>query len=183
MNQVLIWGCWGIKVLVLVLAVASHLAYTTVGFDFEAETPEGVEVAYYRLRWDDGATWAGRAVQPVARPGRGLDWFDPGGTLLANPSRPARRSEANRWRFWWIRHAADDPYVALRYPGATSSVWVAVPSWLIVAMVWGTTIVRTGRQAWGGRQTGLAHAREVFQSRGNQADRSRGRRLRRLDRS
>ncbi len=38
----------------------------------------------------------------------------------------------NRWGFWAIAWASDDPYVPLRYPGATASCWVAVPSWLVV---------------------------------------------------
>ncbi len=40
----------------VVIAGSSYFAYTTVGVDFEAETPACVEMVYYRLQWDDGAT-------------------------------------------------------------------------------------------------------------------------------
>ncbi len=125
---------WGRRLLVgwiVVMAASSYFAYTTIGFDFETATPTGVEAVYYRLRWDDGATWIGRATQPVGRPDHDLDWFDPGGTLLARPSRPKHPRWWNRWGFWWITRAVDDPYLTLRYPGAIASRWVAVPSWLV----------------------------------------------------
>ena len=57
------------------MALSSYFAYTTAGFDFEVETATGVEVTYYRLRWDDGATWVGGAIQAVGRPDHALDWF------------------------------------------------------------------------------------------------------------
>ena len=82
------WSYRILGALVVIMAVASHLAYTTIGFDFEHATNAGVDVVYYRLRGDDGAFWVGRAVQPVGRPDRALDWFDPGGTILASPARP-----------------------------------------------------------------------------------------------
>lgn len=133
--------------LVAGLAASSYFAYTTAGFDFERATPSGAfEVVYYRLRWDAGATWAGRAVQPVPRPDHPPDWFDPGGTLLDAPSRPERRSRWNRWGFWWIARAADDPYVPLRYPGATTSRWAAVPSWLVLAAPAGMMLARGARR-------------------------------------
>ncbi len=132
--------------LAAVMGISSYLAYTTVGFDFEAASGAGVEVAYYRLRWDDGSTWAGWAVQPVRRPDRGLDWFDPGGTLFDRPTRPDHPRWWNRWGFWWIIWASDDPYVALRYPDAGASFWVAVPSWLVIAGFWSPELVRVGRR-------------------------------------
>ncbi len=119
----------------VVMAGSSYFAYTTAGFDFEVETSTGVEVIYYRVRWDDGATWAGRAVQGVARPTHALDWFDPGGTWMAMPSRPGYPHWWNRFGFWWITSAADDPYVPLRYPGASESYWMAIPSWLVMGLV------------------------------------------------
>ena len=128
------------------LSLSSYCAYTTAGLDFEREAPGGgFEVAYYRLRWDDGATWVGRAVQPVGRPDHAPDWGDPGGTWLDRPSRPARRTAWNRWGFWRVDGPSDDPYVPLRYPGATSSRWVAVPSWLVVAAALGPGLARAGR--------------------------------------
>ena len=130
---------------VTIMAASSHLAYTTAGFDFEAASPTGVDVYYYRLRWDDGSTWGGHAVQPVGRSDRPLEWFDPGGTILAPPSRPHRPTWWNRRGFWWITRASDDPYVALRYPGARASRWVAVPSWLVVAAVWAPEWISAGR--------------------------------------
>ncbi len=118
------------------LALSSYFAYTTLGFDFEAPAVGGAEVTYYRLRWDDGSTWAGRAVQPVPRPSRPLDWLDPGGTILASRTRPAHSGWGNDLGFWWIGDAAADPYVIPRYAGATASTWVACPSWLVLGALW-----------------------------------------------
>lgn len=115
-----------------ILAASSYFAYTTAGFDFESATSAGPEVTYYRLRWDDGATWIGVATQPVPQVHRPPDWFDPGGTLLAPPTRPDRLRPWNRWGLWWIGRAVDDPYVATRYPGARASRWAAAPSWLVI---------------------------------------------------
>jgi hypothetical protein len=125
------------------LAASSYFAYTTVGLDFEVPTEQGVDVSYYRLRWDDGSTWAGMAVQPVPRPRRALDWFDPGGTLLATPTRPGHRTWANALGFWSIAGPAADPYAPARYPGATASRWWALPSWLLVLGLWHRRLWRT----------------------------------------
>ncbi len=84
-------------------------------------------------------------MQPVGGPDRPLEWFDPGGTILASPSRPEHPDLWNRWGFWWITRASDDPYVALRYPGARESRWVAVPSWLLVAVIWSPEWIALGR--------------------------------------
>ncbi len=118
------------------LAGSSYFAYSTAGFDFEVPTPRGIDVYYYRLRWDDGSTWAGLAIQPLPRPGRALDWFDPGGTVLDRPTRPGHRGWANDLGFWRVDGPADDPYLAPRYPGARASRWWACPSWLVAAGSW-----------------------------------------------
>ena len=118
------------------LAISSYLAYTTAGLDFEVATATGVDVYYYRLRWDDGSTWAGLAVQPVGRHHESLDWFDPGGTLLDAPTRPEHRTWPRALGFWWVADAADDPYMPVRYPGARESDWWAVPSWLVILGLW-----------------------------------------------
>ena len=129
------------------MALSSYFAYTTAGFDFEVETPTGVEITYYRLRWDDGSTWVGRAVQAVGRPDHALDWFDPGGTLFDQPTRPDHPRWPNQLGSWWITWATDDPYVPLRYPGARASEWVAVPSWLVVGLVVSPGLIRAVRLA------------------------------------
>ena len=147
MFRALTWIYRGLGVVVPLMALSSHFAYTTAGFDFEVATPNGVEVIYYRLRWDDGATWAGRAVQAVSRPDHAFDWFDPGGTLLDRPTRPERPHWWNRLGFWWITWATDDPYVPLRYPGARASEWVGVPSWLVVVVVYAPGLIRAVRLA------------------------------------
>ena len=148
MNRCLLWAARLLVGLMVITCLSSYFTYTTAGFDFERATPGGgYEVIYYRLRWDDGATWAGRAVQPVPRPDRAPDWFDPGGTLLDWPSRPGHARWWNRWGFWWVARAADDPYVTLRYPGATASRWVAVPSWLVIAAPVVPRIVRAARRS------------------------------------
>jgi hypothetical protein len=118
------------------LAMTSYVAYTTAGFDFEVPTARGVDLHYYRLRWDDGSTWVGIAVQPCPRPARTLDWFDPGGTIFARPTWPVHRSWWNDLGFWWVNDPANDPYEADRYLGATSSVWWACPSWLVLLGLW-----------------------------------------------
>jgi hypothetical protein len=85
---------WRAMVLGLsLLSLSSYFAYTTLGFDFEVPTARDVDVSYKRLRWDDGSTWIGEAIQPLGRPGHEPDWFDPGGTLLAAPTRPAGPSD------------------------------------------------------------------------------------------
>jgi hypothetical protein len=132
------------------LAVSSYFAYTTAGFDFEVDNGKGVDARYYRLRWDDGSTWVGMAVQPCLRPARPLDWFDPGGTLLALPTRPAHRSWWNDLGFWRVAGPAGDPFVATRYVGATASEWWACPSWLVVLALWGRPIWRLARRRAGG---------------------------------
>ena len=119
-----------------------YLGYTTVGFDFERPAGQGVEVLYLRFRWDDGSMWIGTAVQPVTIGRRDLEWFDPGGTLFASPTRPRHRTFWNDLGFWRVDEPIDDPYVATRYPGATSSRWSAGPSWLILLGLWYRTIFR-----------------------------------------
>jgi hypothetical protein len=125
------------------LALSSYCAYTTAGFDFEVPRGRGVAVHYYRLRWDDGSTWVGWAVQPVRRPRRPLNWFDPGGTVLAPLTRPAHRTWASALGFWWIDGASTDPYVTARYPRATASRWWAVPSWLVLLGLWHRALCRS----------------------------------------
>ena len=148
-TRIATWGWRLLAGLVTLMAISSSFAYTTVGFDFEAATPTGFEVTYYRLRWDDGATWAGWAVQEVARPHDPPDWFDPGGTWFDRPSRPDHPRWWNRFGLWWITWASDDPYVALRYPGARASVWGAAPSWLVAAAAWAPSLIRAGRRRSG----------------------------------
>jgi hypothetical protein len=97
---------------------------------------QGADVYYYRLRWDDGSTWAGMAVQPISRPHEPPDWFDPGGTLLAAPTRPQHRTWANVLGFWRVAGPAADPYLSVRCPGATASRWWALPSWLLFLGLW-----------------------------------------------
>ena len=146
-SRALTWTYRGPGVMVTITALSSYFAYTTAGLDFEVETPTEVEVTYYRFRWDDGATRAGRAVQAVGRPDHALDWFDPGGTLLDRPTRPEHPHWWNRLGFWWITRATDDPHVPLRYPGAKASEWVGVPSWLVVVVVWLPGLIRAVRLA------------------------------------
>jgi hypothetical protein len=118
------------------LALSSYFAYTTAGLDFEIPTEEGIDTTYYRLRWDDGSTWVGFAIQPCPRPRRPLDWFDPGGTLLVAPTRPEHRTWSNDLGFWWVDDPAEDPYVPTRYPGARVSRWWAMPSWMVLLGLW-----------------------------------------------
>jgi hypothetical protein len=123
----------------LLMGISSYFAYTTVGFDFEVDNGVGVDARYYRLRWDDGSTWVGMAIQPCARPSRPLDWFDPGGTILDPPRRPAHPRWWNALGFWRVTSPADDPYVATSYLGAKASSWWGCPSWLVVLALWGRT--------------------------------------------
>jgi hypothetical protein len=127
---------WTLAVVLSVLAFSSYFAYSTAGFDFESPTARGVDVLYLRLRWDDGSTWVGFAVQPCPRPNRPLDWFDPGGTVLDSPTRPDHRSRWNDLGFWRVEGPSDDPYVARRYSGSVASRWWACPSWLILLVFW-----------------------------------------------
>ena len=128
-----------------ILAFSSYFRYTTAGLDFETTTPQGVDVTYYRLRWDDGSVWVGMAVQPVPRPQRPLDWADPGGTLFARTVRPRPATWANRLGFWIITDPRHDPYMPVRYAGAKVSRWAALPSWLFLGMVWSRSVVRWGK--------------------------------------
>jgi hypothetical protein len=139
-------ACWALLVAASLLALSSYFAYTTAGFDFETDNGEGVDVRYYRLRWDDGSTWIGMAVQPCSRPDRPLDWFDPGGTFLARPTRPAHSNWWNTLGFWRVTSPADDPYLAIRYGGARSTSWWACPSWLVLLALWARPIWRLARR-------------------------------------
>lgn len=159
LSRIATWAGRLIGGLITAMALSSHFASTTIGFDFEAATPAGFEVTYDRLRWDDGATWAGWAVQGVARPHEPPDWFDPGGTWLDRPSRPERPRWWNRFGCWWIAGAADDPYVKLRYPGARASGWAGLPSWLVVGGIWAPAFVRARQRRRSGSTGPIAEVR------------------------
>lgn len=118
------------------LGISSYFVYTTFGFDFEELTEEGANATYYRVRFDDGSVWVGMATHPVEPPDRELDWFDPGGTVMDEPTRPRHPHWINDWGFWWITDSASDPFVFDRYGGATVSYWVGAPSWLFLLLLW-----------------------------------------------
>jgi hypothetical protein len=44
-----------------------------------------------------------------------------------------------------VTSPADDPYVAIRYPGARSSSWWACPSWLVLLALWARPMGRLAR--------------------------------------
>ncbi len=140
---------WSFLVVASLMAFSSYFAYTTAGFDFEVDNGEGVDAWYYRLRWDDGSTWVGMAVQPCGRPDRPLDWFDPGGTILDPPRRPAHPRWWNDLGFWRVTSPADDPYVPTCYIGARSSSWWACPSWLVLMALWARPLWRLARRRSG----------------------------------
>lgn len=119
-----------------VLGFSSWFRYSTFGFDFEQARGQVIEVTYYRLRWDDGSIWAGWAVQQLPNPNRPLDWFDPGGTLLDEPTLPERKTWMNHLGFWWIDHPNNDPYVFPRYGGAHATFWLGAPTWLVLLVFW-----------------------------------------------
>lgn len=141
------WAARAARVVLSVMAVSSYLGYSTAGFDFEGDSASGFSVAYYRIRWDHGSTWVGRAVQSVPRPDRPFDWFDPGGTAFDRPSPIDKPTWWNRRGFWLIAWPTDDPFEPSRYPGAIDSRWVAAPSWLVLLAVWPRLTARAGRRA------------------------------------
>jgi hypothetical protein len=134
--------CWVALVSATLMAVSSYFAYTTAGFDFETDNGSGVDAWYYRLRWDDGSTWVGMAVQPCGRPDHPPDWFDPGGTILEPPRRPAHPHWWNDFGFWRVAGPADDPYVPTCYIGAKVSSWWGCPSWLVLLALWARPLWR-----------------------------------------
>ncbi len=136
-----------------VMAVSSYFAYTTIGFDFETDNGQGVDARYDRLRWDDGCTWIGMAVQPCGRPKRPLDWFDPGGSILERPRRPVHPHWWNDFGFWRVTSPADDPYVPTSYIGAKASSWWACPSWLVLLVLWARPLCQLMRRRFKGMRT------------------------------
>lgn len=128
------------------MGITSYFAYSTAGVDFEEPTQTGVDVTYYRLRWDDGSTWIGMAIQPVPRPDRPLDWFDPGGTLLHRPTMPAHKTWLEKSGFWFISSPEQDPFMEVRYRGATTSYWIGIPSWLFLLLIWSPFCWRISRE-------------------------------------
>gem|GEM_PF-3703491 len=158
MIKVILRGIWSFYFLLLVfftaMGVASYFRYSTAGFDFEVPTEQGAEVTYYRVRWDEGSTWVGKAIQPVPLPNRPLDWFDPGGTFMDLPTKPRHVHWLNDWGFWWITDAANDPFVFVRYGGATASYWIGVPSSLFLLVIWLPAGVGVWRLFVAGRQAG-----------------------------
>ena len=122
------------------MAISSYLAYTTATLtDIEVATATGVDVYYYRLRWDDGSTWAGLAVQPVGRHHQSLDWFDPGGTLLDAPTRPEHRDPGGAAPGVLVGRGRRGRPVHAEFglpAGARESDWWAVPSWLVILGLW-----------------------------------------------
>ncbi|WP_435008119.1 hypothetical protein P12x_005394 [Tundrisphaera lichenicola] len=112
------------------LWISSDRWYTTAGFDFEEARAGRVLVRYDRVRWDARCFWAGSAEQFHEPGDHPLDWWDPGGTLLAPSITPMPRSLANRLGWWLIRDVAEDPYEPTRYSGAIASRWIGIPGWI-----------------------------------------------------
>src|SRR4051794_30041999 len=130
-------ACWAIGLAMASMWLSSFLFYTTLGFDFERSRGDRVITRYYRVRWDAGVFWIGRADQPREPLGPGLDWWDPGGTLFARSIPPRPRTIWNRWGWWWIGDVAGDPYERARYPNAIASRWLGMPGWIpAVAAAW-----------------------------------------------
>jgi hypothetical protein len=133
---------WAVWLFLTLFALLSFFRYSTAGLDFEWAQEEGTYTRYFRVRWDLGSTWVGMADQVHPQVHDKLDWFDPGGTLLAAPTPIQKRSFLERLGFWFVGSAAQDRHAEFRYPGVVKSFWLAMPSWLLLLLLWGRSLRR-----------------------------------------
>ncbi len=141
-------GAWAAAIGLLVLWVVGCWRYTSVGFEFEAITDEGVmREDMYRVRWPgDGSVMVGGGTFHRPADAKVLEPFDLGAVFFRAPQPREPQSGWNRHGFWRVR--TELPGAEVPALSRQSEFWWGVPGWLPGALVLGLMWL-LGRQARG----------------------------------